>query len=44
MTEHYPRRICTQEVEDDDKSVQCDFAIDGFTLNVQKLIIKNMKN
>ena len=24
MTEHYPCRVCTLEVEDDDKSVQCD--------------------
>ena len=24
MTEHYPCRVCTLEVEDDDKSVQCE--------------------
>ena len=24
MTEHYPCRVCSLEVEDDDKSVQCD--------------------
>ena len=24
MTEHYPCRVCTLEVEDDDKFVQCD--------------------
>ena len=24
MTEHYPCRVCALEVEDDDKSVQCD--------------------
>ena len=23
MTEHYPCRVCTPEVKDDDKSVQC---------------------
>ena len=24
MTDHYPCRLCMLEVEDDDKSIQCD--------------------
>ena len=26
MTGHYPKRVCTLEVEDDDKSVQCELS------------------
>ena len=44
MTEHYPCRVCTLEVEDYDKSVQCDLGDRWINIKCAEFIIKNMKN
>ena len=44
MTEHYPCRVCALEVEDDDKSVQCDLFDRWIHIKCAETNHQNMKN